>query len=142
MNRAWTVATAIVVAALLSALVGNVRSSDAKAEPTPERKPMLAHNVYFSLNDNSETAKRSLVADCHKYLSGEPGTVFYAAGVLSDIDRPVSDRDYDVALHVIFASREAHDAYATAPKHLEFIAKNKANWKKVRVLDSYVETAK
>ncbi len=99
---------------------------------------MLAHNVFFSLDDNSPAAVAELVAGCHKYLSGHPGTVFYAAGTLSDIDRTVSDRDYDVALCVIFADRAAHDAYAEAPRHQEFIDAHKANWKRVRVFDSCV----
>jgi hypothetical protein len=102
---------------------------------------MLAHNVFFSLNDASPPAIQALVNDCHKYLSDHPGVVFYAAGTLSDIDRPVSDRDYDVALHVVFTDRAAHDAYQAAAAHQEFIARNKANWKKVRVFDSDVRGA-
>ena len=89
----------------------------------------------------SPAAIEHLVRECHKYLASESGTVFYAAGTVSDIDRPVSDRDYDVALHVVFRDRAAHDAYQTTPKHLEFIERNKANWKKVRVFDSYVAVA-
>jgi len=99
---------------------------------------MHAHNVFFSLIDASRPAVTALVHDCHKYLADHPGVVFYAAGTLSDVDRPVSDRDYDVALHVVFTDRAAHDAYQSAPAHLEFIARNKANWKKVRVFDSDV----
>ena len=99
---------------------------------------MLAHNVFFSLNDTSPAMIDALVADCHKYLARHPGVVFYAAGTLSDVDRPVSDRDYEVALHVVFTDRAALDAYAVAPAHQEFIAGNKANWKKVRVFDSVV----
>jgi hypothetical protein len=102
---------------------------------------MFAHNVFFSLNDASPSAIQALVHDCHKYLSDHQGVVFYAAGTLSDIDRPVSDRDYDVALHVVFTDRADHDAYQAAPGHQEFIARNKANWKKVRVFDSDVSHA-
>ena len=50
--------------------------------------------------------------------------------------RPVNDRNYDVALHVVFDGRESHDAYQIAPRHLEFIAEGKENWKTVRVFDS------
>jgi quinol monooxygenase YgiN len=99
---------------------------------------MFAHNVFFSLNDAGQPAVTALVNDCHKYLADHPGMLFYAAGTLSDVARPVSDRDYDVALHVIFTDRAAHDAYQSAPAHQEFIARNKANWKKVRVFDSDV----
>ena len=99
----------------------------------------VAHNVYFSLNDNSDAAKEKLVASCEKYLAGHQGTVFFAAGVLArEFDRPVNDRDFDVSLHVIFDSKAAHDSYQKHERHLKFIEENSANWKKVRVFDSYV----
>lgn len=100
---------------------------------------MLAHNVFFTLNDASETAQKQLVDACHKYLKDHPGVVFFAAGTLvAELDRPVNDRDFHVALHVIFSDRAAHDAYQTAGDHLQFIEENKANWKQVRVFDSHV----
>jgi hypothetical protein len=103
---------------------------------------MLAHNVYFTLHDKSPAARQKLVDACHKYLSGHPGVVFYAAGILADAyNRPVNDLDFDVGLHVIFADRASHDAYQTAPRHLEFIAENKATWKQVRVFDNDATSA-
>ena len=98
--------------------------------------PMLVHNVYFSLKDKSPAARAKLVADCKKYLTDHPGTVFFAAGTISDLDRPVNDREFDVGLHVIFESRAAHDQYQTAERHLQFISENKPTWEKVRVFDS------
>ena len=101
--------------------------------------PLLAHNVFFTLKDASHEARRALVAACHKYLTGHEGTVFYAAGVLEkDLTRDVNDLAFDVALHVIFENRKAHDAYQKAPRHLQFIEENRANWAKVRVFDSLV----
>ena len=50
----------------------------------------------------------------------------------------MNDRDFDVALNVVFQDAAAHDAYQKAERHLKFIAENKGNWKKVRVFDSYV----
>jgi hypothetical protein len=97
---------------------------------------LLVHNVYFSLKEPTDENREKLVAACHKYLSDHPGTVFYAAGTLADLDRPVNDRDFDVGLHVIFKDRASHDSYQTAPKHLQFIEENKATWAKVRVFDS------
>ncbi len=100
---------------------------------------MLAHNVFFSLNDPSEANIKALVDACHKYLSGHPGVVHYSAGTLEpELSRPVNDRAFDVALHVIFDSRASHDLYQEAPRHLQFIAENKATWKQVRVFDSVV----
>ncbi len=101
---------------------------------------LLAHNVYFVLNDNSPAAKQALVDACKKYLAGHPGTVFFAAGVLAEeFQRPVNDRGFDVALHLVFTNKAAHDAYQTIEPHLRFIEENKANWKQVRVFDSYVK---
>jgi hypothetical protein len=57
---------------------------------------------------------------------------------VADFDRPVNDRDFDVSLHLVFKDHASHDAYQTAPLHEQFIAENKATWKKVRVFDSNV----
>jgi hypothetical protein len=105
------------------------------------QEPLLVHNVYFSLNDNSPANIQKLVAACNKYLTDHPGTVLYACGTVSDLDRSVNDRDWDVGLHVVFKNRAAHDTYQTAPRHLQFIEENKATWKKVRVFDSDCATA-
>jgi hypothetical protein len=103
---------------------------------------MLAHNVYFALNDNSDAAKQQMIAACKQYLATHPGTVFFACGTVEpELARPVNVRDFDIALHVVFESRAAHDAYQDAPLHHQFIAENKENWKQVRVFDSVVESA-
>jgi hypothetical protein len=102
---------------------------------------MLAHNVYFTLNDSSDAAKRSLVESCKKYLKSHSGIVFFACGTLQDeLSRPVNDRAFDVSLHVVFDSLAAHDAYQDAPLHHTFVAENKPNWKQVRVFDSNVSS--
>jgi hypothetical protein len=101
--------------------------------------PMIGHMVYFALKDNSPAAKDKLVAACKKYLSKHPGEVYFGAGTLvDDLNRPVNDRDWDVALHIVFADRKAHDQYQDAKRHQQFIDENKDNWKKVRVFDSQV----
>lgn len=103
-------------------------------------EPMLAHNVYFTLKDRSDGAKKKLVAACKKYLAKHPGTVFFAAGTLADdLKRPVNDRDFDVALHLVFKNRAAHDKYQDAPLHKQFIEENKDSWDKVRVFDSVID---
>ena len=102
---------------------------------------MLSHDVYFTLNDSSPEAVDRLVRACHQYLKNHPGVTFFAAGTLvSELDRPVNDRDFHVALHVVFADKAAHDDYQTASDHLTFIAEQKPNWRQVRVFDSYVES--
>jgi hypothetical protein len=100
---------------------------------------MLGHMVYFTLKDRSQEAVEKMLEACRKYLTGHPGTVFFAAGTLvPDLKRPVNQVDFDVALQVVFDSRESHDAYQVAPRHEQFIAENKANWERVRVFDADV----
>jgi hypothetical protein len=101
---------------------------------------MLSHSVYFTLSDNSPAAIQKLVTACKTYLGDHPGTKFFSAGTLADeFQRAVNDREFDVALHVVFTDQAAHDAYQAAPRHHKFIEENKANWKQVRVFDAWVE---
>jgi hypothetical protein len=100
---------------------------------------MLAHDVYFTLEDHSDEAKDRLVRACKKHLSTHPGTVWFDAAVrVQEHQRDVNDREFDVALHILFKDKAAHDRYQQAPEHLEFIRENRDNWKKVRVFDSWV----
>ena len=100
---------------------------------------MLAHHVYFTLHDASPAAQQKLVDACNKYLTNHPGAVYFAAGTrATQYNRPVNDTNFDVALAVVFQDDAAHDAYQDAPRHLQFIAENKANWKQVRVCDAHV----
>src|SRR5262245_16796551 len=99
MNRSCLLALSALVAAAIPA----------RAQSAPQ---LLSHDVYFSLNDASPAARDALVAACKKYLTGHEGTVAFSAGVLaSELKRDVNDRDFDVALHITFASRAAHDKY-------------------------------
>jgi quinol monooxygenase YgiN len=102
-------------------------------------EPQLAHMVYFTLKENSENARQQLVAGCHKHLSGHDGAVYFSVGVLAqDLNRDVNDRDFNVALHLVFKNKAAHDAYIKHPRHLKFIEENSQLWSKVRVFDSYL----
>ena len=104
-----------------------------------ESRRRFSHMVYFSLKDSSPAACQALVQACHEHLSGHPGTVLLAAGVLADTTRDVNDRDFDVALNLVFEDKAAHDQYQTADRHQAFIDQNKENWDRVRVFDAYVQ---
>jgi len=98
---------------------------------------MLGHMVYFTLKENSPEAIQRLVASCQEHLSGHPGTVFFAVGTrVPDLVRDVNVKDFDVALQMIFESREAHDRYQVHERHLKFIEANKPTWAQVRVFDA------
>ena len=53
--------------------------------------------------------------------------VFFACGTLQEkiSIRPVNDRDFDVALHVVYEDKSAHDVYQDAPLHKIFIEENR-----------------
>jgi hypothetical protein len=94
--------------------------------------------VYFTLHDQADRQK--LVAACQKYLTGHEGTVYFSAGVRAEaFNRDVNDQAFDVALHLVFTTKAAHDQYQDHPRHDQFIHECKAMWKQVRVFDAEVE---
>lgn len=102
-------------------------------------EPQLAHMVFFTLAEDTEENRDKLVAACQEYLSDHEGTVYFSVGVINeDLDREVNDRDFDVALHLVFANPKAHDTYQNHPRHLKFIEENKDLWSTVRVFDSNI----
>jgi hypothetical protein len=99
-----------------------------------------AHNVFFTLNDGSPAQSATLVRECYEYLEGHDGMVAFSAGTRAEgCERDVNDVQFQVSLHVVFADRKSHDAYQTTARHKDFISRNKANWKTVRVFDSSIE---
>ena len=101
---------------------------------------MMAHNVYFTLKDNSAAERKRLMEACKKYLAGQPGVLFFACGPRAvGCVRDVNDQDFDVSLHLVFRHVDDHDRYQADATHGTFIAECKANWEKVRVFDSVVE---
>lgn len=135
MKRTVACLLVFVLAIGLTLNLGSSAAQDKKAAG-----PQVGHMVYFQLKGNSAENKKKLVEACKKYLADHPGTVYFSAGVLAEeFKRDVNDRDWDVALHLVFKDKAAHDVYQDAPRHNQFIEENKANWKKVRVFDSNIE---
>ena len=98
---------------------------------------MLAHNVFFTLKEDSGI--EALVDVCHEYLKGHDGIVCFSAGQLvKEHDRDVNVRDFHVGLHVVFQNKAFHDAYQSSDRHHEFINQCKENWAQVRVFDTFV----
>ena len=80
-----------------------------KSNASADKPLMVSHDVFFSLKDATAENKKTL-----------------------------NDLNFDVALHIVFNDKASQDKYQDAPRHLEFIEKNKSLWKSVRVFDSYV----
>ncbi|MEO0529917.1 MAG: Dabb family protein [Planctomycetota bacterium] len=96
-----------------------------------------AHMVFFTLAEPIDASADLLVEKCHEHLSDHEGVIHFSVGkIAKDLSREVNDKTFDVALHVVFADRAAHDTYQTHPRHLLFITEAKSLWSKVRVFDS------
>lgn len=99
--------------------------------------PQIAHHVFFTLTDQSESATQRLVDSCNQYLDGHPGVTYFAVGRRHpELVREVNDKEYDVSLHLVFEDRKAHDDYQVASRHKQFIEEQKSNWANVRIFDS------
>jgi hypothetical protein len=100
---------------------------------------LFAHNVFFTLRDRSEEARKKLVSACYSCLEDHPGVLSFAAGTRAEeYVRDVNDANFDVSSHMLFRSKEDHDRYQNAPEHNRFVQENSGNWARVRVFDSYV----
>ncbi len=108
-----------------------------QSQESEQARPLI-HSVYWKLADDSPQAQEKLMSACRKYLTNHPGTSYFSVATLSSVDRPVSDRDYDVALHIHFAIRAAHDAYQVSERHVTFVKETKPNFKVTRIFDSVV----
>lgn len=140
--KRWSLLFAL--ATLMTAIFAIQGGLPERAAAFPNEKgdaaaPMLGHMVFFTLNESTPENRAKLVAACDKYLGGHDGTIHYSAGIIAEeLDRPVNVLDFDVALHVVFENRAAHDVYQTHARHLKFIEENKSTWKSVRVFDSNI----
>lgn len=128
----------LVIGALVIALA-SVLALEASARIRKESDPKLAHMVFFGLKDHSKEARDKFIASCEKLLSGHEGSVHFSIGTRAeDVDEPVSVEDFDVALHVVFANKEAKAKYLKSPRHEQFVEENRPQFDKVRVFDSYL----
>jgi hypothetical protein len=126
------------LAASLAALLAGALLPSAEAA-----EPQLSHSVMFTLKDRSPKSREAFVASCEKYLTGHRGTVSFTVGTIAeDVTEPVSDREFDVALHVVFEDKSMLAEYLKSKRHEEFVAENKAKFAKVRVFDSYLPAPK
>jgi hypothetical protein len=128
--------------ALIVALVialATVLALEARARNRRDSDPKLAHMVFFALKDKSKDAQERMIASCEKYLSGHEGSVYFSVGTRAqDVDEPVSVKDFDIALHVVFSSKEGKAKYLKSSRHDKFVEENRALFDKVRVFDSYL----
>jgi hypothetical protein len=98
--------------------------------------PVVAHMVFFTLKESNAENRKKLIDAAKEFLSGHPGEIYFSVGEMADLKEPVSVVDFDVAVHILFESKAAHDQYLTSPRHHKFSAVARPLDKKVRVFDS------
>ncbi len=84
---------------------------------------MFSHVVIFWTDVSQPKAPDELIAGAKKYLAAIPGIAHFHVGKMAPSHRPVVDQSYQVALNVVFSSKQAQDDYQTHPLHLEFVEK-------------------
>lgn len=84
---------------------------------------MFSHIVIFWTKPDTPNAADELINGAVQYLKPIPGIVHFHVGRMVPSPRAVVDQSYQVALNVVFSSRQAHDDYQIHPLHLEFVEK-------------------
>ena len=84
---------------------------------------MFSHVVIFWTNPANPNAADELIAGAQKYLAPIPGVLSFHIGKMVGSHRPVVDQTYQVALNLVFASKQDQDDYQVHPLHLEFVEK-------------------
>ena len=107
--------------------------------------PKMMHSTYFSLKpDASPDVRAKYMAACHKYLSSSPGIMsFWVGERAQDMQRPVNDTSFVIAMNQVFQNKSAFDRYnGHDPMHDEFVkvANGLAPQTTRRVYDSYLSS--
>ncbi len=84
---------------------------------------MFSHVVIFWTDPQKPSAADELIAGAEKYLRPIPGVLHFHVGRMAKSQRPVVDQSYQVALNIVFPSKQAQDDYQVHPMHVDFVEK-------------------
>jgi hypothetical protein len=84
---------------------------------------MFSHIVIFWTKPEIADAPEKLLQGIETYLKPIPNVLHFHAGKMATSERPVVDQSYQVALNLVFPSKQAQDDYQIHPLHLEFVDK-------------------
>ena len=103
-------------------------------------EPQIGHMVYFALKEPTKENQDFFIAAGKKYLKDIEGIVYFSVGTRGEaFARDVNDKDWQVALHIVFKDKACHDKYSDHPRHKEFIADCLGKVAKVRVFDAEIK---
>lgn len=110
-----------------------------QAASEPCGAPRMMHSIYFQLIDRTLANQAALMDICMEHLSNHPGISTFSLGTLMDLKRPdVSVNNYDVAMSILWKSKQWYDTYLASPEHEEFFPPAKPLLKSTFVFDSYL----
>ena len=84
---------------------------------------MFSHVVIFWTDPAQPNAVAELMAGAEEYLKPIPGVLQFHVGKMVRSHRPVVDQTYQVALNLVFPTKQAQDDYQAHPQHVEFVEK-------------------
>jgi len=84
---------------------------------------MFSHIVVFWTHPANPNAADELLAGANQLLKNIPGVIQFHAGKMTPSPRPVVEQSYQIALNLIFASKQAESEYQAHPQHVEFVEK-------------------
>ena len=140
----------VVVVVFLTAFFGGGRVADSEAfvaraaapgqESLPSDGSKIVHTVFFWLKEGtSEEQKQKLIEDCNTLLRSVSSVRYVAAGFPAGTGGGVVDSSYGVGLVVHFDDEAGLEHYVDAPRHIEFIERNREIWERVQVYDFQVQ---
>lgn len=98
---------------------------------------MITHCVYFTLNDKSSETLSAFLEDSRMFGKNISEIQWIHVGTpMPGANRPIHDKDFDVAIVSAFASAQTLQAYLDHPDHVDYCERNKAIWKQLRVFDA------
>jgi hypothetical protein len=99
----------------------------------------LFHSIYFALTDKSAGNIKRFTPICVKFLSQHPGILQFDTGTLTDINRDVSVRNFDVAVDIVYESKAAYDLYLHSKEHDAFFPATEGMIAGTYIFDSYLK---
>ena len=84
---------------------------------------MFSHVVIFWTKPENPNAAAELLAGAEKYLRPIPGVRSFHVGKMVPSQRPVVDQSYQIALNLVFDTKQQQDDYQVHPLHLDFVEK-------------------
>lgn len=97
---------------------------------------MFVHHVFFWMKEGLTEAEKQLFEKTVQGLLTIEQVKLGDVGIPAATDRPVIDRSYQYSLLLVFANKEAHDAYQPHPMHKAFVDTCSHLWTKVLIYDS------